>query len=286
VSAAQRRELAWQAVAGNGCSERQACRFLVLHRATCRYRPRWPRPARREAEAAVVDLSLEHPELGADKIASMVRRRGLRVSNRRARQVRREECLTVPPPRRKESRRGESTGRHPQQACRRGHVWTWDFIHDWTLKGGAFRVLSVVDEYTREVLALHVERHIGSGKVREVMERLVAEHGAPGFIRSDNGPEFVARNLQRWLAEARIKTLYIEPGSPWQNGHVESFHDKFRRECLARELFYTLGESRVVIGDWRRKFNEVRPHRSLGMKTPAEFAAMRCGGRTPSRTAA
>ena len=272
-------------MARKGCSERQACRFFALHRATCRYRPRWPRLPRQQIEQAVVDLSLENPELGSDKIAAMVRRRGHRVANQHVREVRRDECLTVPPPRKKESRRGVSTGRLPQKASHRGHVWTWDFIHDVTVKGGAFRVLSVVDEYTREVLALHADRHIGSGKVREVMERLVAEYGAPGYIRSDNGPEFVARNLQWWLAGQQIKTLYIEPGSPWQNGYVESFHDKFRRECLARELFYTLGEARVVIGDWRMKYNIVRPHRSLGMKTPAEFAAMQpCGA--PVQTAA
>lgn len=261
-------------MARKGCSERQACRFLVLHRATCRYRPRWPRLSGQQIEQAVVDLSLANPELGADKIAAMVRRGGHRVANQRVRKVRRDECLTVPPPNKKVSRRGVSTGKLPQKASHRGHVWTWDFIHDVTVKGGSFRVLSVVDEYTREVLVLHADRHIGSGKVRDVMQRLVAEHGAPGYIRSDNGPEFVARNLQRWLAEQQIKTLYIDPGSPWQNGYVESFHDKFRRECLARELFYTLSEARVVIGDWRRKYNDVRPHRSLGMKTPAEFAAM------------
>ena len=257
-----------------------------MHRATCRYRGRPLRPARREAEQAVVELSLEHPELGAEKIASMVRRPGHRLSNQLARRVRREECLTVPPPRKKVSRRGESTGRLPQEASWRNHVWTWDFIHDTTVKGGAFRVLSVVDEYTREVLALHVDRHIGSGMVREVVERLVAEHGAPDYIRSDNGPEFMARNLQAWLAWARIKTLYIEPGSPWQNGYVESFHDKFRRECLAREMFYTLTEARVVIGDYRRKFNTIRPHRSLGMKTPEEFAALNPLSQRPQGQAA
>ncbi len=234
----------------------------------------------------MVDLSLENPELVSDKIAAMVWKCGHRVVNRQVRQVRRDECLTVPPPRKKETRRGQSTGRLPQKASRRGHVWTWDFIHDVTVKGGSFRVLSVVDEYTRELLALHADRHIGSGKVREVMERLVAGYGAPGYIRSDNGLEFVALNLRQWLAGRQIKTLYIEPGSPWQNGYVESFHDKFRRECLARELFYTLGEARVVIGDWRWKYNIVRPRRSLGMKTPAEFAAMLqpCDG-MPVRTA-
>src|SRR5690606_6794745 len=150
LSAGRRRELARQAVARQGCSQRQACRLFSLHRATCRYRPKDPRLPRAAADEAVVALSLEHPELGADKIASLVRRQGHRLSNRRARQLRREECLRVAPRKPKESRRGESTGRHPQKAAHRGHVWTWDFIHDWTLKGGAFRVLSVVDEYTRE----------------------------------------------------------------------------------------------------------------------------------------
>lgn len=280
MSAAHRRELATQVVARKGCSQRQVCRFFGMHRATYRYRPKWPRLARQQAQQAVVDLSLEHAELGGDKIAALARRDGHRVSNRRVRQLRTEECLTVPPPVKKQSRRGQSTGKLPQKAAYRGHVWTWDFIHDWTVKGGAFRVLSVVDEFTREVHTLHVDRRIGSGKVREELARLVAEHGAPAYIRSDNGPEFVARSLQQWLAEAGIKTLYIDPGSPWQNGYVESFHDKFRRECLARELFYTLTEARVVIGDWRYKFNHVRPHRSLGMKTPLEYAALHqpCGG--------
>ena len=134
-------------------------------------------------------------------------------------------------------------------------------------------MLSVVDEYTREVHALHVERHIGAKKVCEVMKQLISQHGAPRYIRSDNGPEFVAKLMRDWLENEGIKTLYIDPGSPWQNGYVESFHDKFRRECLGREMFYTLSESRVVIADWRRKFNEVRPHRSLGMRTPKEFTA-------------
>ena len=186
--------------------------------------------------------------------------------------MRREESLQVPPPKKKQSRRGVSTGCFPKKAARRGHVWTWDFIHDTTIKGGSYRVLSVVDEYTREVHALHVARNIGSGKVLEEMRRLIELHGAPGYIRSDNGPEFAAKSLRSWLAGAGIKTLYIDPGCPWQNGYVESFHDKFRRECLAREVFHTLSEAKVVIAAWRSKFNQVRPHRSLGMKTPEEFA--------------
>ena len=132
--------------------------------------------------------------------------------------------------------------------------------------------MSVVDEYTREVHALHSARNIGSGKVKEVMAELVERHGAPAYIRSDNGPEFIAKSLQAWLADQRIKTLYIDPGCPWQNGYVESFHNKFRRECLRRDELFTLSEARVVISLWRKKFNQIRPHRSLGMKTPQEYA--------------
>lgn len=293
MSAGHRRKLAREAVEQQHCSQRQACRFFELNRSTYRYQAKYPSLHVLKVEREIVDQSLEHPELGADKIGRLVRNQGYRVSSERGRKVRREEGLKVPPPKKKERRRGPSTGRFRQEASYRGHVWTWDFIHDWTLKGGAFRVLSIVDEYTREVHALYVDRNIGSRKVRQVMEELICRQGAPAYTRSDNGPEpersgdsqpqaarrasaarqFIATQLQEWLAMHEIKTLYIEPGCPWQNGYVESFHDKFRRECLARDKFYTLSESRVVIADWRDKYNHVRPHRSLGMATPKEFAA-------------
>jgi len=220
----------------------------------------------------IVKLSLEYPEWGADKIGRLVRKENLRVSNDRVREIRRKEGLIVPPPKKKQRRLGQSTGRHPQKASYPGHVWTWDFIHDWTVKGGSYRILSIVDEYTRQAHCLHVNRHIGSSKVNAMMVQLIEKHGAPGFIRSDNGPEFIGRTLNEWLKEQEIKTLYIDPGCPWQNGYVESFHDKFRRECLGREIFYTLSECRVVVKDWLWKYNHQRPHRSLGMRTPNEFA--------------
>ena len=225
-----------------------------------------------EAESKVVELSIEHPELGADKVGRMVRNSGHRISSQRVRNVRREECLQVPPPRKKKRRLGESTGRHPQKAIRKNHVWSWDFVHDTTLKGGSIRILSLVDEFTREVYALHVDRHIGANKLIEVLGKVISQHGSPAYIRSDNGPEFIAKALQQWLARTNIKTLYIAPASPWQNGYVESFHDKFRRECLNREIFYTLTEARVIIEQWRLKFNCIRPHRSLQMCTPEEYA--------------
>ena len=201
----------------------------------------------------------------------MSRNKGHKISNKRVRDVRREECLQVPPPRKKQSRQGESTGCLPQKATSRNHVWSWDFVHDTTVRGGSIRILSLVDEYTREAHALHVDRNIGAHKLCEVLDRVIKEQGTPAYIRSDNGPEFVARYLQNWLKEEKIKTLYIAPGSPWQNGYVESFHDKFRREFLNRELFYTLTEARVIIERWRNKFNHIRPHRSLKMETPKEY---------------
>ena len=213
--------MARQAVAVEGCSQRQVCRVFKLHRSTYRYRAKYPSLRKQVVDQSIVDLSREHPELGADKIGRLVRRQRHRVSNARVREVRREEGWTVPPPSKKQRRAGRSTGRHPQKAAYRGHVWSWYFIHDWTVKGGNYRVLSVVDEFTRETHALHVDRHIGAKKVREVMKQLIRQHGAPSYIRSDNGPEFVAHLLRDWLEKAKIKTLYIDPGSPWQNGYVE-----------------------------------------------------------------
>ena len=261
-----------------GCSQRHVCRAFDLHRSTYRYQAKRPSEARQQAEGAVVDLSLEHPELGSDKIGRMVRKEGHKVSNKRVRDVRREECLQVPAPRKKRSRRGKSTGQHPTKAEKRNHVWSWDFIHDRTVSGGSIRILSLVDEYTRETYELYVDRSIGAHKLCEILGRAIRIHGAPNYIRSDNGPEFVAKILQKWLKKEKIKTLYIELGSPWQNGYVESFHDKFRRECLNREIFYTLTEARVIIEKWGRKFNAIRPHWSLGMLTPHEYAKKQSGG--------
>ena len=133
-------------------------------------------------------------------------------------------------------------------------------------------MLTVLDEYTRESRCIHVDRKINAEKVQRVMARLIEEYGVPEYIRSDNGPEFIEKNLREWLSSEGIKTLYIEPGSPWQNGYIESFHARFREECLNREQLWTLTEARVVIGDWRWKYNNIRPHRSLGYISPIKFA--------------
>jgi len=154
-------------------------------------------------------------------------------------------------------------------------VWTWDFIADATVRGGSLRMLTILDEYTRECHVLRADRALRSRDVLHWLAAAIAEHGAPEYLRSDNGSEFIAKIVQQWLAANHIKTIYIEPGSPWQNGFVESFHGRFRDECLNREQLWTLTEARVVIEDFRREYNDFRPHSRLGYASPAQFAAQR-----------
>jgi transposase InsO family protein len=184
--------------------------------------------------------------------------------------LRRELGLKVRHQRPRIRRRGRSTGTLPTRADRVNHVWSWDFIHDRTDNGAKLKVLSLVDEHTRECLALHVAREIGAADLISVVEKVIAGRGAPACIRSDNGPEFISRHLQAWLAKHHIQTLYIEPGSPWQNGFVESFHARFRDECLNRELMLSVAEARVIIEDYRQHYNTERPHGGIGYLTPAQ----------------
>jgi transposase InsO family protein len=164
-------------------------------------------------------------------------------------------------------------GEVAQRAERPLHVWTYDFVEDRTLRGGRLKILAVVDEYTRECLALRVDKRITSQGVLNTLEWLFLVHGRPEYLRSDNGPEFIAKAVQDWIAEQGSKTLYIHPGSPWENAYIESFNDKFRDECLNMEVFRDGKEARDVIEAWRREYNDVRPHSSLNYRTPTEFAA-------------
>jgi transposase InsO family protein len=229
-------------------------------------------------------LSEENPRFGYRRILVLLKQEGWQVGLRQIRRWRRLECLRVPPTRRKIPRRGRSTGL-PTKATRKNHVWTWDFIADATVRGGALRMLTVLDEHTRECHVLRADRALKSGDILDLVKEAIAQHGAPEFIRSDNGSEFIAKGLQGWLAENKIKTIYIEPGSPWQNGFVESFHGRFRDECLNREQLWTLTEARVVIEDYRIKYNQKRPHSKLGYQAPARFAANLSPSLAPVRPA-
>ena len=275
------RQVAQQIVALGRYSIRMVCRHLGVHRNTFNYKAKEPDAYLAKLKTALRRISKKHPEMGYQKITRLLKNEGWRCGTRLIQRLRREMGLAVPKKKPKRKRQGISTGL-PTKATHRGHVWTWDFVHDTTVRGGKLRTLNVIDEYTRECLCIHVARRIDSNKVKRIISELIDEHGAPDHIRSDNGSEFIAHHLRDWLAENEIMTLYIDPGSPWQNGHIESFNARFRDECLNREQFWTLTEARVVIEDWRWKYNHVRPHRSLGYITPLEFAQKEAAEVAPS----
>jgi putative transposase len=254
------------------CSGRLACRHFGLHRSTFAYKAKEPNAWLGKLRGAIRRCSREYPEMGYQKITRLLKKEGWEVGSRMVQKLRREMGLRVPQRKPKVPRRGRSTGL-PTKADHRNHVWSYDFVHDRTMRGGALRMLNIIDEHTRESLCIHVDRRINAQKVKAVLAKTIAHYGQPEYIRSDNGPEFIAKKLQDWLAEEpKIKTLYIDPGSPWQNGYIESFNARLRDECLNREQLWTLTEARVVIEDWRWKYNNIRPHRSLGYITPIEFA--------------
>ena len=184
--------------------------------------------------------------------------------------MRRKEGLNVAAKPKRIPRQGVSTGL-PTQAMYPNHVWTWDFIFDRTDKGSTLKMLTMVDEYSRRCLAIQVERQLDSDQVLATLWQAMATYGIPAYIRSDNGSEFIAQKIQTGLKDNHIKTLYIDPGSPWQNGFIESFHSRFRDECLNREWLLNLREARVVIEDWRQQYNQERPHSTLGYLSPEQF---------------
>jgi putative transposase len=252
-----------------GVSERRACRVLGQHRSTQR-RPRVIPDDEEPLTSRIVELASEYGRYGYRRITALLRREGWRVNHKRVERIWRLEGLKVPKRQPKRGRLwlhdGSCIRRRPEY---RNHVWSYDFVMDRTHDGRAVRMLTVIDEYTRECLAIEVERRLSSQDVLDVLRDLFVEHGAPAYIRSDNGAEFTAKAVREWLARVAVKTLYIEPGSPWENGYNESFNGKLRDELLAREIFYTLKEAKILIEGWRREYNEFRPHSSLGYRAPA-----------------
>lgn len=261
-----------QYVAEQGlCSTRRACGVVGLATSSYYHRPQGLTDRRQQLEQRIITLSNQHPRWGYRVIHQLVCREGWTVNRKCVQRVRRQAGLGVRPGS-KRNRRPPPARRAPVQAAYPGHVWSWDFIFDRTTDGRPVKILTVVDEYTRQCLILHPARSIPSAEVLDTLQALVATWGAPAFMRSDNGSEFIARRIQDWCAAADIQTLYIEPGSPWQNGLIESFHSRFRAECLTPEIFFSIAEARVVVEDYRCLYNQQRPHSSLGYKTPDEFA--------------
>ena len=249
----------------------EACRALGLARSSF-YLASQVSLESQTMQREIKALSQKHPRYGYRRITALLRREGHEVNAKRVQRVRRMEGLQVSKKQRRMRRVGESTAGR-QRATHRGHVWSWDFVEDQTERGSRFRVLTLLDEYTRECLAVHVDWSIRAVDVITIVEAAMQRFGVPEHLRSDNGPEFIAYAIQDWLRERGVKTIYITPGSPWENAYIESFHDKLRDECLNRELFGSLLEAQVIIEQWRLEYNGLRPHSSLGYRTPDEFAA-------------
>ena len=246
------------------------CRALGLARASF-YRVSRQSMESRRVRKEILELSRQHPRYGYRRITALLRRDGIEVNAKRVQRIRRQEALQVSKRQRRMKRLGVSTSVR-QRAARTNDVWSWDFVEDQTENGTRFRMLTLIDEHTRRCLAMHVGWSIRAVDVITIVEAAFVRYGRPQHLRSDNGPEFIAYAIQDWLKEQEIKTIYIRPGSPWENGHIESFHDKLRDECLNRELFGSLLEAQIILEQWRNEYNDQRPHSSLGYQTPTEYA--------------
>lgn len=258
-------------MASHGVSERRACRLLGQHRSTQRHEPkaREPDEALRER---LRDYAKEHPRYGYRRAAATLRREGHRVNDKRIHRLWKELELQVPQRRRAWRFVGEAeNGCHRLAAERPNHVWAYDFLSDQTVDGKTLKILALVDEFTCEPLVLHTARSIRSEHLLDILRRLFRERGAPAYIRSDNGPEFVASAVRTFLDEADVGALFIAPGAPWQNGFAESFNARVRDELLDRELFGSLIEARVVLDEYRRHYLDERPRSAPGYLTPREY---------------
>ena len=255
-------------VRARGLSVRRACALMSVARSALNYESRLiARDA--PALAAMRELASQYPRYGYRRIQVFLARRGHVMSADRMHRLWRQAGLQVP---RKRSRRRIAESRpRPLPAMNANQVWAYDFVFDACANGQQLKCLTVIDEYTRECLAIDVAGSIRSSRVIDILTRLVSLHGAPKYLRSDNGPEFVSRAILRWLNRANIETIAIDPGKPWQNGSNESFNGKFRDECLSLQWFKNRIDAKILIENFRREYNAIRPHSSLGMLTPLEF---------------
>jgi len=232
----------------------------------------------------MVELACQYGRYGYPRITVFLREEGFRANHKRIERLWRREGLRVPKRQPKRRRLWLNDGSCIRlRPAHRDHVWSYDFVQDRTSEGRPIRMLTIIDEYTRECLAIDVDRNLTSEDVLERLTQLFVTRGVPDHIRSDNGPEFTAKRVREWLGYLDVKTLFIEPGSPWENGYVESFNGKLRDELLNVELFDTLLEAQVLVERWRTHYNTVRPHSSLGYKPPAPEAIQPCppGSVTP-----
>jgi putative transposase len=249
-------------------SERRSCQLILLARSTCHYRIK--REPDEEFENQVKELAFANPRYGYRRVHALLRRRGQTVNRKRVVRIWQKFGLQVPRSKQKRKRQREPQSIMPTATCP-NEIWTYDFVFDRDAAGRRLKLLTLMDEFTREGLAIRVGRFFKSGQVKEVLAEVSLKRGFPKFMRSDNGSEFIAGIIKDFLAENNTKAAYIEPGSPWQNGKGESFNGKFRDECLGMEIFGNWREAEVIAEQWRNFYNSERPHSSLGYQTPEEF---------------
>lgn len=255
-----------------GVSERRVCRVIDQPRSTQRDNP-VVRDDEECLRAEIIRLASKYGRYGYRRITALLKREGFRVNHKRVERVWREESLKVPKKQPKRGRLWLNDGSCVRlRPTHRNHVWSYDFVADRIHDGRSIKMLTVIDEYSRECLAIVVERRLQSDDVLSCITELFVKHGPPEHIRSDNGSEFTARVVHQWLKRLGVQTLFIEPGSPWENGYNESFNGKFRDELLNGEIFYTLKEAQVLIEEWRLEYNTFRPHSSLKYRPPAPEA--------------
>jgi putative transposase len=249
-------------------SERRSCQLILLARSTCQYRIR--REPDEEFEKQIRELAFAHPRYGYRRVHALLKRGGQTVNRKRVVRVWQKFALQVPRSKKLKKRVRQTEPVMPT-ATRPNEVWTYDFVFDRDAAGRRLKLLTLMDEFTREGLAIRVGRSFKAIQVKEVLRSVGTERGYPEFLRSDNGSEFIAGIIKEFLAQNNIKAAYIEPGSPWQNGKGESFNGKFRDECLRMEIFGNIKEAEVIAEQWRKFYNGERPHSSLAYQTPNEF---------------
>lgn len=265
---------------GQGLSERRACRSMAACRMSIRYEPEPESELNKQVREELRGLATTHRRYGQPRMSAILHRRH-GVNHKRVERLWRAEGLPLPQKKRRRIR-GTPLWERPQEATRPNEVWSLDFVHDKTEYGQKLKMLTILDEFSRECLEIRVEKKMGHRDVMETIDELITERGAPRFLRSDNGSEFIADPLQKWLQGRGVTGIRIDPGSPWQNGYIESFNGKFRDECLNQELLYSRGGAQVVADRYRVSYNTERPHSSLGFRAPLELVA-RAGGLAPQR---
>jgi putative transposase len=270
-----------EAIARHGLSQRRACGLLAITRRSLR---RQPNPDRnQELRARLRSLAAQRRRWGCPMLYQVLRREGWRVNHKRVERLYREEGLSL---RRRRRRKRLSHLRVVRQApVAANQAWALDFVHDWLMDGGGFRALTVIDEWSRESLAIEVDVWLTGEQVKRVLERVSAERGRPAIIQTDNGPEFTSRVLDQWAFERGVKLQFIEPGKPIQNAFIESFNRRLREECLNEHVVVALDDARNKIERWRIEYNRERPHSSLGHRTPEEFVAKNQRSSAIARTA-